>query len=235
MLENRRISPRYVIEDVEYLKFPLFTKLAIPMNCFCDIKLHTIIEHTAFYGEFGIGFKKSWLIEKGLQPIHYLNERSSYTQDLTSELQSLLNNPENIPEENQDYIFKKLFYIKPIQGSMWDKKKQKYVNKIFHDENEWRYVPIYLEESGFKPFIRVGGRENIEVDEYRNTLNTAMFEKEQLSLKFSFEDIRYLFVKDDEERIKLINFILYQLKIEERQKAQLISKIQSIEDIKEDY
>ncbi|TKK51403.1 hypothetical protein EY666_20720, partial [Enterococcus faecalis] len=162
MLEAKRLSPRYVIEDMKYLDFPMFEESAIPMTCFCDIKLHSIIEHTSFYGEFGIGFKKELLIQKGIQPIHYLNENSPFTKDFKEELKSLLDETLKIPEMNQDYILKKLFYTKPIQGEMWDKRIEKNINKIFHDENEWRYVPENIQKYKFKPIIPVGKHEPIQ-------------------------------------------------------------------------
>lgn len=235
ILLNSKINPRYVIEDMEYLKFPLFSELAIPMSCFCDIRLHSIVKHVNFYGRFGIGFKKSRMIGQGVQPIHYLNAESMFTTDLKNELATLLDSEFKIPEINQDYIFKKIFYIKPLYGSMRDKKLNKAVNKNFHDENEWRFVPKIIEESGFKPFIAVGGKEPINNDNYRATLNKALSMDKSMSLDFNYEDINYLFVSDDIERIKLIDFIFSELTTSESSKRLLVSKIQTIDQIGEDF
>lgn len=235
ILLKSRISPRYVIEDMEYLSFPLFKELAIPMSCFCDLRLHSIVKHVNFYGSFGVGFKKNWIIKQGIQPIHYLNASSMFTNDLRNELGTLLDSETALPENNQDYIFKKLFYIKPLDGNMWDKKGKKFVRKNFHDENEWRYIPKIVEESDFKPFIAVGGNEPISNDNYRMTLNKALSQDQTMSLHFSLEDINYLFVSDDIERIKLIEFIFSELTASEIVKQILISKIQTIDQIEEDF
>ena len=235
ILKEGRISPRYVVEDMNYLKFPLFNELAMPMICFCDIKLHSIINHVDFYGNFGIGFNKKWVIEKGIQPLHYLNDYSNFTKDFQKELQTLISDKHPLPDENKDYIFKKLSYIKPIFGEMWDYRLEKNVSKIFHDENEWRYVPDLINEYGFKPFIASGNKEPIDNTNYRNRLNSALNLKKELSLDFSIEDIKYLFVRDNEERIKLISYIFSELDNSETINRLLISKIQTIEEIREDY
>ncbi|MDT2555503.1 abortive infection system antitoxin AbiGi family protein [Enterococcus raffinosus] len=235
ILMKSRISPRYVIEDMEYLKFPLFKELAIPMSCFCDIRLHSIVKHVNFYGFFGIGFQKKWIIDHGIQPIHYLNTHSMFTNDFKNELNTLLDSDFEIPDQNKDYIFKKLFYVKPLYGTMRDKNLNKTVQKNFHDENEWRFVPKIVEESNYKPFIAVGGREPINNDNYRATLNKALSLDETMSLHFSYEDINYLFVSDDVERIKLIDFIFSELVASEDTKRLLVSKIQTINQIKEDF
>ena len=235
ILKDGRISPRYVIEDMNYLTFPLFNELAIPMICFCDIKLHSIINHVDFYGNFGIGFNKDWVIEKGIQPVHYLNNHSNFTRDFQGELQTLISDKHSLPDENKDYIFNKLSYAKPIIGEMWDYRLAKNVRKIFHDENEWRYVPTSINEYGFKPFIASGRKEPIDNINYRNNLNDALNLSKELSLKFSIEDIKYLFVRDNDERIKLISYIFSELDNKEAVKRLLVSKIQTIEEIKEDY
>lgn len=235
ILLNSRISPRYVIEDMRYLNFPLFEELAIPMSCFCDIRLHSIVKHVDFYGRFGVGFKKNLIISKGIQPIHYLNTGSMFTTDFKNELVTLLDSETSLPENNQDYIFKKLFYIKPIDGTMRDKKMNQAVRKNFHDENEWRFIPKIVEESNFKPSIAVGGKEPIHNDNYRARLNNALSLDESMSLHFSLEDINYLFVSDDIERVKLIDFIFSELDESENVKRILVSKIQTIDQIKEDF
>lgn len=235
ILLKSRISPRYVIEDMDYLRFPLFKELAIPMSCFCDIRLHSIVKHVNFYGSFGIGFKKSWVINQGIQPIHYLNTNSMFTGDFSRELNTLLDSELEIPENNKDYIFKKLFYIKPLYGTMRDKKLNQIVQKNFHDENEWRFVPKVVEESNFKPFIAVGGKEPINNDNYRATLNKALALDKTMSLQFSYDDINYLFVSDDVERIKLIDFIFSELSTSEDTKRLMVAKIQTINQIKEDF
>lgn len=235
ILKTKRISPRYVLEDMDYLNFPLFTELAMPMLCFCDIKLHQIINHVDFYGEFGIGFSKKWIIQKGIQPIHYLNPNSKFLNDFKNELRTLLNENHSLPEENKDYIFKKLGYIKPLFGKMWDNNTNGYVNKNFHDENEWRYIPEIINEEEFSPFIASNSKVSIDSSSYRFRLNEALKLAPNLSLCFDLKDVKYIFVRSSEDRIKIITFIQNELDDDDESKYLLISKIQTIEEIKEDY
>ena len=48
-IENMKLYPRYVIEDVEYLKLKIGNRriknVAFPMLCFCDIHLHMLPHH----------------------------------------------------------------------------------------------------------------------------------------------------------------------------------------------
>ena len=75
ILKNSAIIPRYFEEDINYLGIEI-GKISIPVTCFCDINLQRIAPHTSEYGEYGIGFYKEWCLAKGIQPIHYINERS---------------------------------------------------------------------------------------------------------------------------------------------------------------
>lgn len=235
ILKKSQINPRYVIEDMEYLNYPLFSELAIPMICFCDIKLHSLIDHVDFYGHYGIGFNKTWIIKKGIQPIHYLNPRSHFSTDYQKELLTLQDSSFNLPETNKDYIFKKLSYFKPLEGMMTDKTTKQKVKKNFHDENEWRYIPKFIEDGDFKPFIPVGGKEPIHDGNYRRILNKALSMENESAMHFTFDDIKYLFVKDRIESLKLIEFIFSELDQPDALKRLLVSKIQIIHEIKEDY
>ena len=41
-IKKKRVSARYCVEDIQYLKIPKLKKIAIPMKCFCDINLHRL-------------------------------------------------------------------------------------------------------------------------------------------------------------------------------------------------
>ena len=85
-----------------------FDKIAVLQKCFCDIPFHKLADsfalsyteeeysaltvedraileksntHFDYYGEYAIGFSKSWGEAKNLQPIHYVNEDAQYAKN----------------------------------------------------------------------------------------------------------------------------------------------------------
>lgn len=66
ILENG-FYPRYCMEQINE------KEIAIPIVCFCDIPLSQIKNHINNYGKYGIGLKKEWGIENGLNPVFYAN------------------------------------------------------------------------------------------------------------------------------------------------------------------
>ena len=83
-IKNKMISPRYCVEDISYLKIRNLKKIAFPMKCFCDINLHRIAEHLAWYGYYGLAFSKEWGMKKKIQPIQYINPDSDLRKDFSS-------------------------------------------------------------------------------------------------------------------------------------------------------
>ena len=77
---RNRFKPRLVLED--YAPIDLQMEIAIPMVCFCDIRLSDIWAHTKEYGDYGIGLKKEWGIAKGLSPLIFSS--TAYTAAVSS-------------------------------------------------------------------------------------------------------------------------------------------------------
>ena len=86
----------------------LHGNIAVLQKCFCDLPFHQMGEsfpltpvqaeknklneeeriffeksntHCSFYGEYGLAFSKSWGERNRLQPVHYLNCNSAYTEN----------------------------------------------------------------------------------------------------------------------------------------------------------
>ena len=74
-IENK-FRPRLVFEDYRMFGIPI--QGAIPMVCFCDIRLSDISDHTAEYGYYGIGLAKKWGIKTKLNPVTYIARGSSF-------------------------------------------------------------------------------------------------------------------------------------------------------------
>lgn len=166
--------------------------IAYPMSCFCDIPLSRISEHTAFYGNYGIGLTKDWGLKNKLCPVIYTPPDSSVTK-LTDYLFDLWGKEgkEKSSVATNDMIYQMISLIKPLEGNMIIAGAP--VEKAFYQESEWRFVPMngsMLLENDFANF--------------RDQENTRM---EQYSLQICPDDIKYLFVKSDHEIPELVDFI----------------------------
>lgn len=254
-----------------------FSKVAILQKCFCDIPFHKLTEnfqlsgtgeafnsltekekmqlsqnntHPDYYGKYAIAFSKNWGEKKNLQPIHYLNEDSQFTKELSALIHHVLST-DDIPDTFSDDIINRLTFIKPLRGKM-----QRVVsradagnvnvefNKNFHDEQEWRYVPnaAKLAEAHMERII--ANPNMIKIKDGLNEINMAIATEKYKSLwlEYEYDDIRYLIVPDASSRIDLINLIMtipddkFNLQSDIAiQKYVLISKILVLEEIRKDW
>lgn len=234
IIRKKAFIPRYNEENLEYLNIYGVDKIVFPMVCFCDINLSRLDSHVKYYGPYGIALKKKWGIEKGIQPIHYINENSYIRKDLSylfSKSYNALSQNEEVSEYN-DYLLTHLLFIKPLVGKML--KNEEYDEKNFTDEKEWRYVPEILEEDNINliiPSVYID-RENA-YDYYSNKLNNI----EHLWLHFDYEDIEYIMVSSEKDREEFISFIEEEIDNEEdkMKKYILISKIIVYDIINKDW
>ena len=258
ILFNLSLSPRYYPEDISYLKLKYnskdLTEWYIPMTCFCDIPLHQISYHAEGnpsspkdkgYGKFSIAFHKSFGIKKGIQPIHYLNEKSINVEELTNTMNLLLN--PDIDGINRDsetnyiltnFIFEYIRIIKPYYGKMKRRDKDnniQVVKKNFQDEHEWRYIPKLKPNE--LPLMLID-EEDILVEEVKNIYTNSVPLTTKGVLNFDVEDVRYIFVDTVQNRDKLIKFIKKKRKgkrLSSQDKDILISKIMVYDELKEDW
>ena len=206
--------------------------------------------HFDFYGKFAIGFSKQWSEQKRLQPIHYLNIESTFIEQFKQVLNEALNSDE-LPDVYSDDIVQRLAFIKPLRGLMQRKFRQQdgsdisvEIQKNFHDECEWRYVPDSATLSAVQLESIIANTNIIENFELREKINKSL-ETEQYSslwLRFEYDDIRYIIVPDNYYRIKLIqaikkipNQMFSKTKNISLQKQIMISKILVLEEIRRDW
>lgn len=267
-LTNRCLSPRYCEENIKYLNLlyeehPIKT-ISVLQKCFCDIPLHSITEHfplkittdtsildneetrelnrgsthTDFYGEYGIAFSKNWAQKHNLQPVQYINPKSSFAEQFGINF-AYICSQENIGDQIVSDIISRLTYFKPLYGEMTRTIGDKTISvlKNFHDECEWRYVPKVevLDKYNILPVIFDEETQKI-ANQISNRLADSKYK--ELWLSFEFEDIRYLIVPNSASRISLINYI-NGLKTDSidgiHDKYLLISKILVLSDIKKDF
>lgn len=66
------IKPRYVFERLPYKEY----HYVVPVKCFCDIPLGKIKSHLEWFGNYGLGIKRSFLQDNGTTPIMYVHKKS---------------------------------------------------------------------------------------------------------------------------------------------------------------
>lgn len=254
VIYDMAISPRYYPEDVRYLNLKRgskdLTEWYIPMTCFCDIPLHQIGYHAEGnsmslndkgYGKFSIAFHKEFGIKKGIQPIHYLNNKSIHVGELTAALNILINKDSGTSEINElltNVIFEYIRMIKPYTGTMKRRDKDNNIIEItknFQDEHEWRYIPKLNPRE--LPLMLVE-EEEIRAEEINKIYTDSIPQARDGVLKFDVEDVRYLFVDTVQHRDRLIQFIRGKRRgkrLSSQEKDILISKIMVYDELKEDW
>lgn len=254
-----------------------FSEIYVLQKCFCDIPFHKLTEHFQlqptgenyqqlseteklrvptdyshpdYYGKYAIAFSKRWGERNNLQPIHYLNEKSQYTEDLSNLVNQILS-ADDVPDVFSDDILNRLCFIKPLRGIMKRKFEREDGSQIeiefyknFHDEQEWRYVPTIAETTSVKKDTVIANPHLLQMNGRGMEINDGLKDDlcKGLWLNYSYDEIRYIIVPDSNERIRIINTIM---SIPEEkfsaqsdvtiQKQILISKILVLEEIRKDW
>ena len=192
---------------------------------------------------------KGWGEKNNLQPIHYLNERSNYTKDISNLISQILNMEEVLDIYSND-VLNRLCFVKPLRGIM--KRKFKRNNDIdveinfqknFHDEQEWRFVPSINVTDALQIDTVIANPYMLHLNEEGMDINAGLSDEKYSSLwlKYSYDDIRYIIVPNGNARVDIINRIMSlpdnkfsngsDIAI---QKYVLISKIIVLEEIRKD-
>lgn len=217
--------PRFCLEDVSWLGFTEYDYVSYPMVCFCDIPLSRISEHVDFYGSFGLGMSKDWAEKNGLNPVFYFSRSSATSKTLRK-----LNNPiiklsdEDDVKKAQNTIRYIYAFTKPTKGEMVVDNQP--VGKNFYQESEWSYVPTDIK---ITHLTRVNHENVIKLQK----ANEAT--KKSSLLKFTPNDIKYIFVKQDSDIPRIVNFI--QSKMDKYPASDikiLLSRIVSLESLSAD-
>ncbi|GIM30113.1 hypothetical protein CPJCM30710_27790 [Clostridium polyendosporum] len=233
VIRYKAMVPRYYEEMIAYLKLEECKKIAFPMCCFCDIHLNKLVSHMEFYGYYGIGLNKEWGINRGIQPIQYINPNSNLINDYRVVFSKALQANDNdriIIDDYSNYLLTSLLFMKPLEGQMF--RNGKYENRNFHDEKEWRYIPdISRTQTDLPLTIPL---EYMNPKAYK-AYSDGIVQCQDLWLKFEYENIKYLIVKDNNDRLELIKLIRDQIETTENEKLILISKILVFNELKGDW
>lgn len=217
ILSSGGFWPRYCIEFGwrEKLTFDF----AVPQCCFCDIPLSAIQNHMGLYGKYGIGMTKDWGIENGISPVMYVVPNSHFVKIING----IRKAAKGVAENTKFFAFLKRYQgvnYRYVDGD-WIPKK----NYLYYNEREWRYVPSELDAN--EMIIRVDKKEEFDADILSQRTKPYL-------CPFKSEDIRYMIVTNEEERISLVQEIEKLVNWSEFDKNLLKSKILTHALIKED-
>ena len=203
----------------------------IPMISFCDLtisQLYNDSEHRKNFGEYGIGLTKEWGIKNRVSPVMYVHKKSQPTK----QLQELIKVLKGFSEGSTDYtsileIEKELVdsfkYIKPYKGN-WHKGK-KNATIIYYNEREWRYCPLLKDHAVLSALLE-GNKQ------FKDRTNIKL--KENL-IAFAPEDIKFIIIKNKSDVKEFVKVIRNDMKISIDQQNELLTKIITQKEIKEDY
>lgn len=221
-IKTRMISPRYCVEDISYLKIRKLKKMAFPMKCFCDINMHRLGVHLDWYGYYGLAFSKEWGMNRGIQPIQYLNPNSALRVDFTTAFSAALTTPiarkGSAQEKMKSFLLHELMYYKPYDGKMENRNTGKTENKCFTDECEWRFVSD-VTVAGFEQALHGDMIVNAGVLE---EISNSMAGIPEISLQFDYDDLKYIIVKTRADFEKLVSELS---DLEDSVQHELISKV----------
>lgn len=231
--------------------------VGIPMVSFCDIPLTRAASFMDRYKSYAISLKKEWALEKGINPILYINN-----MNIISALQLYKNHENALLDKVKEYggneysisvllnksgdIPELVNFINMCTSSsanryLWGFSK-KYWNRerdiCNYEENEWRYIVPEFEDVKWL----WGGS---EYDKWRGSKEDekpqANASLKQCKLQFEVSDITHLIVKKDEdvfnliEYINVLDFIAGSNELSDSNKSILISKITTVDKIERDF
>ena len=218
--------PRYSLEDISWLGYTKNDYVAYPMVCFCDIPISRISEHVEFYGNYGLGMSKDWAQKNGLNPVNYIVENNDL-KDAFRRINTLATKFENtsLKEELWSTSRRLLAFTKPTIGNM--RVDGNFIKKDFYQESEWRFIPVH---KNVKTFISHSAFEESIKLEDANQLT-----RYHCMLTIEPKDIRYIFVKTDNDIANIINFIQKELdNYPGVDQKILLSRVVSLESLQKD-
>ncbi|WP_284462536.1 abortive infection system antitoxin AbiGi family protein [Chryseobacterium sp.] len=209
--------------------------ILIPMVSFCDIPFSQIISHIDKYGSYGIGLKKKWAEEEGLNPVLYIEKKSFLADCIISDLPNFTKGGDGRVEISsltlqQRRVFNVARYVKNYQADLH--RNGKVIKDYrFADEKEWRFVPSPETDHSLFANLKKIKAENIKIS--KKKYNDQI---DNLRLNFTPEDINYIIIKTEKERDNIIRLLeKVKGKYSHEEVKRLTSRIISVEQLKTDF
>jgi len=115
-------------------------------------------------------------------------------------------------------------YIKPYIGN-WQKGKRVRNKIIFYNEREWRYSPLLKQHAVLSGVFK----------ENRNEVKKINNELKKNVIKFEVKDVKFIVIRN-KKNIPVIAKVINEIpEISDTQKNELITKIITFEEIREDF
>jgi hypothetical protein len=212
---------------------------------FCNIPLRDSYLYMR-YGKYGIGMSLDWAIKNTISPVVYIHETTPFRDfrnqinnfhiiDTTlkmaeKSLRDRFFNNIDIPynSDNDDLITNiNRITLRTIQFFKNWKTIYQQTEIITYQEREWRYVPS-LFDTNEKPIITKGDEDfqKIKNKEYKQKPHLPDY-----SLKIeSLDDLRYVIIKTDDQRQRILNVLSKNFSDEQLKNAILSGKLLIIKD-----
>lgn len=183
---------------------------ALAMVSFCDIPLSQVKNHARYYGPYAIGLSKEWGIKNKITPVLYTHKNSFTAELLYNGLRKVIKikgKEAVVPKWNaMSKLVNFLGFVKLYEGRLW--RKNGYLDETirFYDEREWRYIPNLRKDirgNEDRPTFSISKEDFIDANKRR------AYNKQLEGFKLSFEpkDIKYVIVKEEDERLKMAESI----------------------------
>lgn len=209
-------------------------ELAVPMVSFCDLRLSELFQHMSKYGEYGIGLSKAWAYRSGLNPVFYMSSGCPATDRLLGAINGLFQVLESqqdlesyrMAREPYNDVMNLLRYVKNYEGTLARRHKT-FEDYRFADEREWRYVPPWADCR--YPILNVS---HLNTREGKAQANQWVAE---LHLDFEPEDIKYIVVRFDRQRLGMLEHLKrVKMRFADDDVRRLSSRILTADQIRDD-
>ncbi len=198
---NFKVS--YAVEEIE--GDGKSRTFAAPMVSFCDLRLSEVASHMATYGDYGIGLAKEWAVKRGLNPVAYWNAEARLINNLFQNVEDFYKDVRSENDYTKSLTMEKRYndsidiyrFIKNYEGRL-ERRGHDPVEKFrFADEREWRYVPSI--DAVWPPFVDSKSINERGKEFWNQTIDHR--------LEFEPDDIRYIIVANEDERMAVIEHI----------------------------
>ena len=220
------IIPNFCEEDLSFNGVDFC--VGIPMASFCDIPITLLDEHNSRYGNYGIALSKEWAKKNRLTPVMYIvnddvlqsvyhhyqqnqeilewyhrdDVKAKLTKDTLIKGFPLEDYVKKLSAEQEHAVNTHVIgYLKKYEG-IYNKKP---INN--YEENEWRY--IVPDEKGSEWFWSKDEYMTWRFPDGDKTVKKPLPTEElkKHTLGFDATDIKYILVKNDDFKARVIKFI----------------------------
>lgn len=192
ILESKQLRCSYSLETIEVKGRRKPIIVAFPMISLADIPLADIESYINQYGGYSIGFKRSFIYDKGFSPIWYRNQTSSSLVNSYDNFRNLLKKDVDQYNDIDKQLWIEMAYTKNFQGKL---EKYGFSSYRFYDEREWRWIPRFddLMSNNLLPLI-------VEESyrEYKLRRDSYLTRLYDFTVDFEFKDIAYIITNDSQ-------------------------------------